>query len=255
VILDLEDAIPPDFKHAAREGLPGVIETLAKQGCQVVVRINAEWRSVVAELEAAMRPGVAAIMVPKVEGATRLFALSEMLSETILSAGLDEAPGIIALVESPAGLAEIEQIAKVPGIVGLALGSEDFSLSMGVPPTPAVLDLPCRRMAWEAARHGIMALGLPVSIATISDEDAWKEGVRAARSIGMTGALCIHPRQIAAANEGFAPSSAEVEHARRILAAWAEAAGAGVIQMDGKMIDRPVVLAAERVVSCTMRRA
>jgi citrate lyase subunit beta/citryl-CoA lyase len=174
-----------------------------------------------------------------------------MVSEIVPYAGLDETPGMIALLESPAGLAEIKQIAEVPGVVGLALGSEDFSLAMGVPPTPAVLDLPCRRMAWEAARCGIMALGLPVSITTISDADAWDDGIRAARAVGMTGALCIHPRQVVPANEGFAPTSAEVERAHRILAAWEEAAGAGVIQVDGKMIDRPVVLAAQRVVSWT----
>ncbi|MBA15834.1 MAG: CoA ester lyase [Sphingomonas sp.] len=253
VILDLEDAVPPDRKDAAREGLPEVVETLAGQ-CPLVVRVNGSWLEMIADLAVATCSGVAAIMIPKVENGMRLHAVAEIVAELSEKAGLAAPPGLIALVESPAGIAEADAIAAVPGVIGLALGTEDFSLALGVPPTPAALELPCRELALAAARYGRMALGLPVSIATIDDEAAWRAAAVKARAIGMTGALCIHPRQLGVANTGFAPTAAEVDNARRVLDAWAEAQGAGVIQLDGRMIDRPVMLAAQRIVDRVVRQ-
>jgi citrate lyase subunit beta/citryl-CoA lyase len=86
----------------------------------------------------------------------------------------------------------------VPGVIGLALGSEDFALAIGVPPSPEALDLPCRLLALSTSSAGCMALGLPVSIATIEDAAAWQKAVHLARASGLTGALCNHPRQVAA---------------------------------------------------------
>jgi citrate lyase subunit beta/citryl-CoA lyase len=94
-----------------------------------------------------------------------------------------------------------------------------------------------------------MAIGLPVSISTIADRGAWERGVQLGRGFGMTGALCIHPVQVAPANRGFEPSSTELAAARRILDAWEAVGGVGVTQLDGKMIDRPVALAAARLLS------
>ncbi len=253
VILDLEDAVPPDRKDAAREGLPEVVEALAGQ-CPLVVRVNGSWLEMIADLAAATCSGVAAIMIPKVEDGMRLRAVAEIVAALSEKAGLVAPPGLIALMESPGGIAEADTIAAVPGVIGLALGTEDFSLALGVPPTPAVLELPCRELALAAARYGRMALGLPVSIGTIDDEAAWRAAVAQARAIGITGALCIHPRQVGVANTGFTPTAAEVDNARRVLDAWAEAQGAGVIQLDGRMIDRPVMLAAQRIVDRAVRQ-
>lgn len=248
VILDLEDAIPAKRKATALVGLPDMIDSLAAQGCTLVVRINAGWRAAIAELPIVVRSDVAAIMVPKVENAADLGALRGIVAELAEDRGI-AAPGIIALVESPAGIAELDRIAGVSGLVGLALGTEDLALSLGVAPSREALDLPCRLLAMAAARYGLMAIALPVSIATIEDEAAWREGVRAGRAVGSTGALCIHPRQVEPANAGFSPSPVEVDQARRILDAWEGAEDSGVMQHEGKMIDLPVVLAAQRLLS------
>jgi citrate lyase subunit beta/citryl-CoA lyase len=254
VILDLEDAVPPARKPDARAGLPAAATALAAKGCDLVVRINGSWRDVIADLAVVVRPEVSAIMVPKVESGPRLAVIAEMVAEAAEDAGLAAAPGLIALIESPAGLSELDAIAQVDGVIGLALGSEDFSLALGVPPTPVALELPCRLLALAAARRGLMALGLPISIATIEDEAGWKAAVDLARAIGLTGALCIHPRQIDAVNRGFIPGESEAEAARRILAAWNAADGAGVIKLDGRMIDRPVMLAAQRLLALAAHR-
>ncbi|WP_380871687.1 CoA ester lyase [Sphingomonas sp. DBB INV C78] len=247
VILDLEDSIPSERKPQARAGLPTIIRTLAERHCPLVIRVNTSWRDIYADLEVAVQPGVDAIMVPKVEAAPTLAIITEMLSEIASFRGLEVVPGLIPLIESPAGLAEVYEIARIPSVIGLALGSEDFSLALGVPPSPVALDLPCRLVALAAARYDRLALGLPVSITTIDDEAAWRAGIQAGRSVGMTGALCIHPRQVAAANQGFSPDAAEVETAQRILDAWVANGESGVTRLDGKMIDLPVVLAAKRL--------
>jgi citrate lyase subunit beta/citryl-CoA lyase len=249
VILDLEDAVAIDRKEAARQSLAAASAAIGRAGCPVVVRINSRWNDVAADLDATVRPGVSAIMVPKVEDAARLTVIGEMVRELAGDRGLPQAPDLIALIESPAGLRQIDAIAAVPGVIGLALGTEDFSLALGVPPSRDCLDLPCRHLALAAAVRGQMALGLPISIATIKDAAAWAGAIAEAQAVGMTGALCIHPAQIAPVNNGFAPSAAEIERARRVLAAWDDARGASVITVDGRMIDLPVVLAARKLVA------
>lgn len=249
VILDLEDAVPPARKVAARLGLAEVIETLVGQGVRVVVRINTAWGDALADLAVAVMPGVAAIMVPKVEDAERLHTIADLIREFAADEGLADLPAIVALVESPLSLQNLDAVARVPEVIGLALGSEDFSLALRVPPSPQALDLPCRLLALAAAPRDLMALGLPVSIATIADRDAWQAGIEQAKAIGITGALCVHPAQVTAANDGFAPSPEAVAQARRIVGGWDTAAGAGVIQIDGRMIDRPVVEAARRTLA------
>lgn len=156
---------------------------------------------------------------------------------------------MIALIETAAALPRLAEIAEIPQLIGRALGSEDFSLSVGVPPSPELLDLPCRQIALAAAPRGLMALGLPISIAMISDRDAWAAAVARARAIGMTGALCIHPRQVEPINQGFAPSDEERQRAARIAEAWEASDGRGVITVDGRMVDLPVILAARRLLA------
>ncbi len=247
MILDLEDAVPVERKDAARAALPGSVAALA--GLPVIVRINADWRNAYADLTIAVPAGVSAIMVPKVESIGRLSVIGQMVGELAEAAALQIAPALIALIESPIGLTQLDALAAVDGVIGLALGSEDFALVLGVPATLEALDLPCRMIGLAAGARKIMALGLPISITTIEDMDAWVNAVGRARKFGMTGALCVHPRQIAPVNQGFAPTEIECEAARRVLAAWTAAKGTGVIVVDGKMVDPPVVQAAQRTLA------
>lgn len=256
IILDLEDAVSPDRKDAARSALPAAIARLDGEGQALVVRVNGGWSALAADLDAAVRPGVAAIMLPKVEQAWRIEALAEMLAEHERERGL--APngiGIIALVESPAGLAALPAIAAAPRIMGVALGSEDLSLALGVAPSAAFLDLPVRQVAMAAAGAGVMALGIALSIAEFRDMDAYADAARLSRAYGISGALCIHPAQVAAANRAFAPNAAELAEARAVIDAWDRAGASGVASLDGRMIDRPVMLRARRLVAQGMVRA
>jgi len=111
------------------------------------------------------------------------------------------------------------------------------------------LDLPCKLVALAAASRGLAALGAPASISEFRDLDGYREAIRRARAIGLSGALCIHPAQVAIANEGFAPSAAEIAQARDIVEAWEKGGGRGVVAANGRMIDAPVVARARRVLA------
>jgi len=153
--------------------------------------------------------------------------------------------GLIALVESPAGLLALSDLVAVPRVAGLALGTEDFSVGLGAPPTADSLDLPCRLLAIAAATRGLMALGLPLSITEIRDLDAVASAACAGRRLGLTGALCVHPLQVEAVNRAFDVTAEERAAAQRIVEVWDAHGGAGVTQVDGRMVDLPVALRAQ----------
>lgn len=249
VIVDLEDAVAADQKPAARSGLADAAALLASAGRPALVRINSRWTDIAADLAVSVRENMAGIMVPKVRAAGRLSTASEMIAELSEDRGLARIPTIIALIEDSEGLARMHEIAAVEHVAGLALGTEDFSLAMGVPPSPERLDLPCRQMALAAARQGIRAFAMPISIATIDDQDAWSAAAAKARAMGISGALCIHPKQVPIVNQTFAPSDEELSFAQGAIAAWGQAGGKGVIQHGARMIDLPVILAAERLLN------
>lgn len=249
VILDLEDSIAPEAKQGARAGLRAAAESLAARDVVVFVRVNASWREAMADLEAAICPAVRGIVAPKVDDAARARGVGEMIREVERARAMAPATELIALIESASGLRNAAAITDMEGVSGLALGSEDLCLELGVAPRPEALDLPCKLLALAAAPRRLMALGLPVSIAEFRDLEAYRRAVSQARCIGMTGALCIHPAQVAALNSGFAPSATEIEEAKAILAAWkaAVAEGRAVASHAGRMIDAPVAERARRV--------
>lgn len=252
VIIDLEDGVPPAGKAAARTALARHVPALAARGVAVLVRINAAWRMAVPDLAAAILPGLAAVMVPKAEDAARLSVLADMLAEGEADAGLPAGGiGLVPLVETPRGLARLAEIAGAPRVAGLAFGGEDFAAALAVEATPEVLELPCRQVALAAAACGLPAWGLPISLAGFQDLEAYAAGARRARAMGLSGALCIHPAQIAVLNDSFRPTPAQVDAARAILARWDEAAATGqaVTVLDGAMIDLPVVERARRILA------
>lgn len=250
VILDLEDGVARERKDAGRAALGIAVRQVADAGKAVLVRINGGWRDAWADLDAAIIAGVSAIMVPKAEDAARMTVVAEMVAELSAARSLGSVP-LVALVESPAGILALPQIARAPRVAALAFGPEDFATAMGVPPIPEVLDLPCRQVALAAAAAGIAAFATPVSIAAFRDEAATEAAARAARAFGVGGALCIHPRQVAVANRTFRPDPAEMAQAQAIDDAWRAAGSAGVATLDGRMIDAPVAERAHRL----LRRA
>ncbi|WP_303730832.1 CoA ester lyase [Paracoccus solventivorans] len=240
VILDLEDAVQPAAKPAAREQIRAFLQ--GHSGARVGVRLNAagtEWFQ--DDLSLLASPALAAVMLPKAETA-------ETLAE--VAGRLQAGAALIPLVETALGIWNALELARAPRVVQLAFGSVDFQLDAGLPdddPDRAML-YARSRLVLASAAAGVAA---PIDGVTVDLDDPARTtaDVAQSRALGFGGKLCIHPRQIAPVHEGLAPSPAELARARAIVAA-ADAVGAnGAIRLDGKLIDRPVAERARRMLA------
>jgi citrate lyase subunit beta / citryl-CoA lyase len=263
IILDLEDSVAPSEKQRARELVPEAAAIVSRGGADVVVRINRPLRMTVRDLEAAIGPGVQAIALPKAESADHVRLVAEIIDDIEQERGLPPgATKMLAMVETASAFFHIAEIACAhPRLVALNLGAEDFALSAGILPTAEGLMMPKQMAVFAARAAGIMPLGFIGTVAEFHDLDGFRETVRRSRRLGFVGASVIHPSQIAILNEEFRPSAAEIDHARRVLAAYDQALqdGVGAVTVDGKMIDAPVVerarLLVEREAAIAAREA
>jgi citrate lyase subunit beta/citryl-CoA lyase len=250
-ILDLEDSVPLAQKAAARATLVSAAGAVAQSGAAALVRVNGDAALIADDLQAAVDPAIRALMIPKVESAEELRALDARI------AGLERARGmaaghtlLIAQIEHVRTLPRMDEIAgSTPRLMGMILGSEDFSVSAGMEPTPETLYGPNQQMLFACRRAGILPFGFPGSISVFRDLDLFRQIIRRAREMGFVGSYAIHPHQVTVMNELFVPPAEDVEHARELLAACeaAEAQGRGAFEFRGRMVDPPVVARAREV--------
>lgn len=255
IILDLEDSVAPSQKNHARTLIADAIPQVARKGADVLVRVNRPWRMMVRDIETAVIPGIAALVLTKVDSPEHVLAVAEMVDELEAERGLPAGSmKFYVLVESTRGFFRMEEIARChPRIVGMSLGSEDFAADAGMQAEPEGLFYPKQRMLFAARAAGIMPMGFVGSIADFRDQDAFRAIVRRSRRLGFVGASAIHPLQIEVLNQEFSPDPVEVERAERMIAAYdaAYAQGLGAVRFEGAMIDVPVVNRARTV----LRRA
>lgn len=253
IILDLEDAVPPEAKHAARAGLPAAVERVGQAGAAVMVRVNHGIRLLAQDLEAAVLPKIAALVLPKVESADWVMEVAAAVAELEAERGLEpDAIRFVLQIETPAALPRLPAIAAAHSrIAAVTLGPEDFCAALGAIPGPEVLMGPNLAVLQAARAAGVLPLGFVGSIGNFSDLAAYRALVAQARSLGFRGAMAVHPAQVAVLNEYFSPSREEIAWAGRVLAAAraAQAEGRGAVRLDGRMIDAPVVRRAEEVLA------
>ncbi|MDE2580048.1 MAG: CoA ester lyase, partial [Rhodospirillales bacterium] len=197
VILDLEDAVAPSEKDRARTLLAEAIPQVARRGADVLIRVNRPWRMLVRDLEAAVLPGVAALVLTKVDSPEQVQAAAEIVAELEAERGLPPGRlGFVVLIETAAGFFRMEAIARAHArIVAISLGTEDFTLSVGMLPDPEGLLYPKQHTVFAARAAGILPLGFVGSIADFRDQEAFRGIVRRSRRLGFVGASCIHPLQ------------------------------------------------------------
>lgn len=252
-ILDLEDSVPAEHKARAREHLQAAAAQVGQQGAGVLVRVNSSWQTVLLDLEAAISAQVSAIVLPKVNDAGFVRMAAAQIDLLEQQRGLTVGhTGLIAQIEDVQALPMLDAIAtSSPRLLGMILGSEDFSVSAGMVPTAETLLLPNQLVQFACRRAGIAALGFPASIADYRDLDAFRLTIRRARQLGFVGAFCVHPTQVAILNEEFAPSAQDIEHAHGVIAAYEAGllAGQGAVQYLGRMVDAPVAAAAQALLS------
>lgn len=247
VILDLEDSVSPENKCIARQLLSKAL-AVRKEGKPLCIRVNHSI-DLLADLDVAVIGSVSSVMLPKSESAEEIQSLEGQIRSREKELGLPSGKiGIVALVETPTGIMNCREIARSPGVVALAFGTEDFAQNMGALPSEDLFSFPLASISVAAASAGIGAIGLATSLRIFSDMEKFRRGVEHALAIGMTGCLCIHPRQVEAAKQVFASSEAQLSWARVVVEAWANRPpGVGAIAVNGEMVDRPVLELAKQM--------
>jgi citrate lyase subunit beta/citryl-CoA lyase len=250
IILDLEDSILPKDKERARTLVSGAAPKAARSGADVVVRINRPWRLCLRDLEAVVSLEICALMLPKTESADHVHMVAEVLDELEAERGLPRGhTQLVPMIESAGAFFRAQEIAAADSrVVALTLGAEDFALSVGMVPEAEGLFYPKQQIVIAARAAGVLPLGFIGTVADYKDLDAFRATARRSRRLGFMGASVIHPSQIAILNAEFRPSPEEVQQARKVVAAFEAAAGGnqGAIEVDGKMVDIPVVERARR---------
>jgi len=239
VVLDLEDAVAADDKATARSAVAIWMRSATPTDRpRIVVRINdagSSWFA--ADLAALADLGATAVLLPKAESAAQVAAIQDALPRA----------SILALIESARGVSEADRIAAA-GVQRLVFGTLDFALDLDID-----ISIDATGLGYAASRIAIASrlAGLPSPVAGVTpqldDQERLLSDLAAARRFGFGAKLCIHPRQVQPIHTALHPSAQALDWARRVLAA--DAASPGAARLDGRMIDRPVVLQAQRTLA------
>lgn len=240
VIVDLEDAVGPAEKVAARAALLAWLDE--NPAARVTVRINAactNWHE--DDLVACRHPGIVAVVLPKAESAAQIAHVFETSGKQVLP-----------IIETGAGLEMLGEIAKAVGCTRLVFGKLDLAVELDLVPDEAdpeeLVFLPYRAMLVLASQRANLPAPVDGVFTAIGDADALGRYAVRARRHGCGGVLLIHPSQIGPVTVAFTPLPAEVEWARAVRAA-ADASGGGVVVLNDCMIDAPVIARAERILA------
>lgn len=245
VVVDLEDAVAPGEKAAARTALLAAVKALEPaQRARLLVRTNAAgtpWHADdVVAVAACVAQGLAGAMLAKAESAAVLAAVARALGPQGL---------LVPLVESNAGLDALDALAQASQVVRLAFGHLDFQVDLGLECAADEAELlPVRLALVRASRRA--GLAAPVDGVTTATDDLARlaEDTARSRRMGFGGKLCIHPAQVAPVQAAFAPDPAALTWARRVLDE-APAHGGAVFRLDGRMVDAPVLALAARLLA------
>ncbi|MCE5245513.1 CoA ester lyase [bacterium] len=246
LILDLEDAVAPAAKEAAREQVVAELRRGGYGRRELIVRVNGlgtPWRE--ADLAAAATSGADGVALPKVESAEEV----REAERALVAAGAPERLALWCMIETPRGVLRADEIAgATPRLAGLVMGTSDLVKDLRARHTPQRTEtLAALGLCVLAARANGRAILDGVAL-DLADEAGFEAACRQGRDMGFDGKTLIHPKQIDTANRVFAPSPEEVEAARKIIAAFAEAEaqGKGVVVVDGRLVENLHVENARR---------
>ncbi len=253
IMFDLEDSVSILEKDAARALVYEALTTLDFNGTEIVVRVNSlDSEMGIDDLEAMVRAQPHVIRLPKTETADDIIVCEREIARIEKEAGIPVGTTrMIAAIESAAGVLNAKEIALASDrLVGIALGAEDYVTNLKTNRSEDGIELLfARSMILLAARAaGIAAIDTVYS--DVDNEEGLKKEASLIKQLGFDGKSVINPRQIAIINEIYTPSEKEIKKSRAVLEAIAEAnrKGSGVIALNGKMIDKPVVERAQRVI-------
>jgi len=245
IVIDLEDATPPDAKDTGRAEMRSAVADLTGQ-LPILVRVNDDttpWHD--DDLDSLPTEGLAGIVVPKIETIAGLDSLAERLT----ARGLDMS--VIGGVETALGVADARSLLAHDVISAAYFGAEDFIADLGGVRTASNDEVAYARAQVALAGRLADVTVIDQIVADFTDDDRCLQECLQARAMGYGGKLCIHPSQVAIANEAFLPSSEEIDRARRLLEAYdnAKAQGVASVAFEGQMVDEPVARQARRVLA------
>lgn len=253
IMLDLEDSVTMAEKDAARLLVYQALKTVDYGNTEMVVRINPlNTPYGKKDIEAVVKAGVDVIRMPKTETAEEVIEVEREIERVERELGCVGRTKIMAAIESTLGIVNAYAIATAsPRMMGIALGAEDYCANLKAQRTPGGDELRLARETIVVAARAAGIDALDTVYSNLNDMETFRQEVEYIKTLGFDGKSIINPRQIEVINEVFAPKEKEITKARAIIAAIkeAEAKGSGVIALNGKMIDRPVVIRAQRTIN------
>ena len=252
IMLDLEDSVTMAEKDAARLLVYNALRTIDYGDTEMVVRINPlNIPYGKKDIEAVVKAGVDVIRMPKTETAEEVREVEREIEKVETALGCVGRTKIMAAIESALGIVNAYDIAVASKrMMGIALGAEDYCANLKTQRTPGGAELLLARETIVVAARAAGIDALDTVYSNLNDMETFRKEVELIKTLGFDGKSIINPRQIQIVNEVFAPKEKEIEKARTILAAIKEAErrGSGVIAVNGKMVDRPVVIRAQRTI-------
>ena len=249
IILDLEDAVAPAKKYEARFLVRNALRNIDFYSAERMVRIN-QVPAGLADLDFLVPHNVNLVLVPKCESADQLRQVNEKINQLKSRNNVDRTIWLMPIIESALGVLKALEIAQSENVVAIAIGLEDYTADLGTRRTQEGTEsFFARSMVVNACKAaGIQAIDSVFS--DVADMEALKETVIRSKALGFDGMGCIHPRQIRVIHENYAPDTAEIEKAMKIVNAFiqASAKGLGVVSLGTKMIDPPVVKRAQKLI-------
>lgn len=250
VILDLEDAVPPEEHDSALVLVRNALLKLPFGESERMVRTS-QFPEALKDIPPLVRARVQTILLPKVEQAEQVAKAAELVQGTRASAGIESPVFLMPIIESPLGMFNALDIAQASDlVVALTWGQEDYLKELGGRKTAEGHETlwPMSQVANAARAAGVQPIDTVFS--DIADMDGLRESCRRAQDLGFEGKGCIHPNQVPVVNQAFTPDREEVGEAVRITEAWEKAQKSGrvTLVLDGKMVDLPIVERARRIV-------
>jgi citrate lyase subunit beta/citryl-CoA lyase len=251
IILDLEDSVHPIEKDAARLLVRNTLRAVDFLGCERMVRIN-QLPLGMEDLDEIVPESPDLILIPKVETPDQVIEVSQRITEIQASYGTTRPIWIMPILESALGIENAFSIAKASDrIVALTIGLEDYTADLGVVKTPTGAESLYARQRVVNASHAAGVQAIDSVFGDVGDLDGLRAWGLNSCALGFEGMGCVHPLQIPVIHEAFAPTSGEIEKARRVVAAYQQAQekGLGVVSLGSKMIDPPVVQRALKLMA------
>ncbi len=251
ICMDMEDGVAPNRKAEAREGIAAALRALDFGRSEKLARINAVGSGLETEdLQEVLPFHPEGVVIPKVETLEQIRWASEKIEAAELERGWPlGSVRLLAGVETPKAILNLQEIASHPRLEALIFGGEDYAASIGARRTPEALELLYARSAVVAAcaAFGLQAIDM-VSI-NFRDMEALRREASFGAQLGYTGKQVIHPAQVAPVQEVFTPDEAAIQSARQLVESFEahQARGSGAFALDGRMIDMPLVKAARGV--------